>query len=166
MDYLDREDTDFRINNKECRAAIIKDDEILLMFRRKEGVEYYVFPGGHMQIGETPEDTIIREIYEETGVTVTKLRPAYEAKNYEKCIKKTLSMDEIPNRKDCTEKILYHYFFLCKWSSGEPRLVGEELRRCTKDNFFEPRWVKLSDMLKLEVYPYSAKGWLREFYHL
>ena len=50
-------------------AAIILDrNRILLMHRIKEGKEYYVLPGGTIEKGESPEETVIREIKEETNL--------------------------------------------------------------------------------------------------
>jgi 8-oxo-dGTP diphosphatase len=49
-------------------ALIIKEDKILLMHRKKEGREYWVFPGGSVEEGETPEEAVIREIMEELSL--------------------------------------------------------------------------------------------------
>ena len=43
-----------------CRAIIIKGDKILLMHRKKDGEEFWVYPGGHLELGETPEQAMIR----------------------------------------------------------------------------------------------------------
>ena len=53
---------------KGARALIIKDDNILLIHRIKNGEEYYVLPGGAIESDETPEDVAIRECKEETNL--------------------------------------------------------------------------------------------------
>jgi 8-oxo-dGTP diphosphatase len=54
------------------RAGIIlvEDDKVALIERHRAGIDYYVFPGGGVDEGETPEQGAIREAYEELGVEV------------------------------------------------------------------------------------------------
>jgi 8-oxo-dGTP diphosphatase len=54
---------------------IKKDDEVLLQKKSKElfGGDKYNAPGGKIQEGETPEVAVIREVKEETGLSVSNL---------------------------------------------------------------------------------------------
>jgi 8-oxo-dGTP pyrophosphatase MutT (NUDIX family) len=49
-------------------ALIIDDDKVLLVYHKKLGV--WLYPGGHIEKNETPEQTVIREVKEETGLDV------------------------------------------------------------------------------------------------
>ena len=49
-------------------AVLVKDGKILVQ-REKDGNEY-ALPGGHVKIGETLEDGLIRETMEEMGVKI------------------------------------------------------------------------------------------------
>jgi 8-oxo-dGTP diphosphatase len=56
-------------------CALIDADNRVLIAQRPEGkpmAGLWEFPGGKVQEGETPEDTIIRELAEELAVKVTK----------------------------------------------------------------------------------------------
>lgn len=54
--------------------VIFDKDDKLLMTRRAARMNYFpsawVFPGGHLEIGETLEEGVIREIVEETGIDI------------------------------------------------------------------------------------------------
>lgn len=50
-------------------AAVLINNNKILMQREINGNEY-ALPGGHMKIGETSEDCLIREIREETGARI------------------------------------------------------------------------------------------------
>ena len=54
------------------RAGIIliEDDRVALIERHRAGLDYFVFPGGGVDEGETPEQGAIREALEELGVQV------------------------------------------------------------------------------------------------
>jgi len=54
------------------RAGIIliEDDKVALIERHRAGLEYYVFPGGGVEEGETPEQAAFREAMEELGIEV------------------------------------------------------------------------------------------------
>ncbi len=67
--------------------------------RNKDYQEYYTFPGGHLEEGETLEEGVIREIKEEFGIHVKVIKILYELENDK------LNMKE--------------YFFLCEYLDGE-----------------------------------------------
>ena len=69
------------------------------VLKRKDIQEYYTFPGGGLEEGETLEEGTIREIKEEFGIEVEVVKKLYELKS------------EKFNQKE--------YFFLCKYISGE-----------------------------------------------
>ncbi len=48
------------------------------VIKRKDYQEYYTFPGGGLEDGETPEEGTIREIKEEFGIDVKIVKKLYE----------------------------------------------------------------------------------------
>lgn len=67
--------------------------------KRKDIQEYYTFPGGGLENGETLEEGVIREIKEEFGITVKVVKKLYEMES------------EKFNQKE--------YFFLCEYVEGK-----------------------------------------------
>lgn len=55
------------------RAGIIliENDKVALIERHRAGLDYFVFPGGGVDEGETPEQAAVREAKEELGVDVS-----------------------------------------------------------------------------------------------
>ncbi len=61
---------------KAVRCYLIKDEKVVVT-KYKEGnkeIGYYDIPGGKIEEGETPEQTAIREMKEETGLKVGDLK--------------------------------------------------------------------------------------------
>ena len=61
------------MDTKKVAAAIIRSGEMILLTRRKQGEKlagYWEFPGGKVEDGESPQQTIEREIQEELHVSV------------------------------------------------------------------------------------------------
>jgi 8-oxo-dGTP diphosphatase len=56
--------------HQRVRAVIEKECKILLMKRVKPTETYWVFPGGGVEAGETLEDALTREVFEETGLRI------------------------------------------------------------------------------------------------
>ena len=85
-------------------GIIFIDEGIALMHRvgvikRKDIQEYYTFPGGGLEEGETLEEGTIREIKEEFGIDVKVVKKLYELES------------KRFNQKE--------YFFLCEYVSGK-----------------------------------------------
>lgn len=57
--------------NQAARAIIIEGDKILVMHRNNEGSQYFTLVGGKVDKNETPEQALVREVREETGLHVT-----------------------------------------------------------------------------------------------
>lgn len=60
--------TDEYICDLRTVAVLVKDNKILV--QRDKGGKEYALPGGHVKIGETLEDGLIRETMEEMGVQI------------------------------------------------------------------------------------------------
>ncbi len=50
--------------------VLIEEDKVALIERHRAGLDYFVFPGGGVDEGETPEQAAIRETMEELGLEV------------------------------------------------------------------------------------------------
>lgn len=53
---------------KSCGCIIIKDNKVLLIYEKT--AQYWGFPKGHMESGESEIETAIREVKEEVGLDV------------------------------------------------------------------------------------------------
>jgi len=113
-------------------GIIISNNQILLIHRKKEGKEYWVFPGGGVEEGETNKEAVVREVKEETSLEVNKVKLAFDN------------------------------FYYCEVEYAKPELGGPEKVRMTADNWYQPEWVKLSRIKDLNVYPEEGKRRLLE----
>ena len=72
-------DISFQVGNEKFNyrvcAILLKDGKILAM--QDERCPYYYLPGGRVQLGETAEHAIIREIEEELNITANISRPLW-----------------------------------------------------------------------------------------
>ena len=101
-----------------------------VVFTRMEGQPHYVlvrannqpegchgFPKGHMEAGETEEQTALREILEETGLRV-KLLPGFRA----------VTEYQLPTPPDTRKRVV---FFLAEYDGQEPVAQERELAAIT-----------------------------------
>ena len=51
-------------------CMICREDEVLVIDRKKPDWPGITFPGGHVEPGESVVDSVVREIREETGLTI------------------------------------------------------------------------------------------------
>ncbi|MGZ6005632.1 MAG: NUDIX hydrolase [Candidatus Saccharimonadales bacterium] len=66
---------------KAARAIIVENDKILVMYRNKSGSEYFTLVGGQLGANETPEQALMREVKEETGLDIIKYRLVFIEEN-------------------------------------------------------------------------------------
>lgn len=58
-------------------AVVIVDDRLLLVRQGPADAPYHLLPGGGVEYGETLEEALVREVAEETSLTVQPLRPLF-----------------------------------------------------------------------------------------
>jgi mutator protein MutT len=51
-------------------AIIIYEGHVLLIRRQRPSETYYLFPGGRIELRETPEQALVRELQEELGLDI------------------------------------------------------------------------------------------------
>jgi 8-oxo-dGTP diphosphatase len=75
-----------KITKHSTIGAIIKQDSKILMLDRKNIPLGWACPAGHIEEGETPEETLVREIKEETNLDIIKYKLViHEAVNFGTC---------------------------------------------------------------------------------
>lgn len=78
MSYTIRPTTEPMRSNLTTLCYIERGDEYLLLHRvkKKNDVNHdkWIGVGGHFEDGESPEECLLREVFEETGLTLTKWR--------------------------------------------------------------------------------------------
>jgi 8-oxo-dGTP diphosphatase len=58
--------------------VLIQDNKVALIERHRAGLDYFVFPGGGVDEGETPEQAAAREAMEELGIEIAIKQKAAE----------------------------------------------------------------------------------------
>src|SRR3989344_5314609 len=131
------------MENKDRASVIIIDNgKILLLYRFKNGKEYYVFPGGGVEDGESTIRAAVREAKEETGldVAISKKMWEYEGRGR------------------------LEHFYLAEKFSGELRIGGPEEGRQSKDNVYRLEWIDLDNVANINLLPEDMKTrLLKEF---
>lgn len=112
-------------------AAIIRDGHVFIARRaRGPALGVWTMPGGMVEAGETLAEALIREILEETAMTI---EPVTLAGHREVVV------------RDEAGRVSRHFVILCfasRWVAGETRL-NEELD--------EARWIRPSELKDLRT---------------
>lgn len=114
------------------RAIILKDDKILMV---KSNTGDYKFPGGGVENGESPEETLRREVTEETGYILDEVKDEMGIiieRNRRK--KKGYSLFEMTS----------HYYF-CDVTNKK---VEQNLDKYEEELGFLPIWISLDNAIK------------------
>ena len=64
---------------RRASAVIIKDNQILMVKISDQGKSWWCLPGGTIEPDETPEQAILRELYEELNLNLKPRQRLYEA---------------------------------------------------------------------------------------
>ena len=149
----------FTINNQRFTfrvGAIIVENDCVL-YAKNELADYYYSIGGAVQMGETAQEAIIREVYEETGVH-------YEI-DYLAAIHENFFVNSIEIMKgmECHEISLY---FMMK-PRGSQELHSDSTTLGVKEYM---HWLPISELDQYQVYPNFIKDYLssgkREVVHI
>jgi 8-oxo-dGTP pyrophosphatase MutT (NUDIX family) len=116
-------------------AIILRNGELLLIHRQKPGRDYYILPGGGVDLDESFEEACVREVKEETGLDVLGVQMVYR----------------------------YFYrgseevYFVTRVSAGEPVLGGSEAQRQSPDNQYHFEWVTAEQLAEKNLQPLAAR---------
>ena len=113
--------------------VLIEDGKVVLIERHRAGLHYFTFPGGGVEDGETVEEAAIREMKEETGLSVEAIRKIAE-----------IQFNGNPQS-----------YFLAKRIGGEfGSGAGEEYGAYDpKHGTYHPLWMPVSEILTNNVLP-------------
>lgn len=124
-------------------GIVFKDDAVLLVKRgNPPGKGEWAIPGGRIKLGETLREAVVREIWEETGITVRATKPVY-------------AFDAIV--RDSKRNVRFHYVVTdleATYVSGEPH---------AGDDAVAVRWAKVDSIGKLALNA-ETKKLLRDLY--
>ncbi len=129
---------------KSCGAVVYRyycDRLELLLIKHKAG-GHWSFPKGHVEDGETEEQTALREVKEETGLTVALEEGFRESVRYHP-------------RPDLSKTVVY---FIGEAVSGKAHAQEEEID--------ELRWVALTEVEPMLTYANDRKLLARAKRHL
>lgn len=134
--------------NKQIRhraTAIIYKDEKLLLFRRvKPNAEYFVFPGGGTNEGETIEQALLREVQEELSLDVLKYDYLFTINDLK------IDNSAINYSTDSQD----HHYFLVTDFHGVPELGGPEKESEDENNKYFIEWHTFNQLNCIQnIYP-------------
>jgi len=132
---------DKAVCNFRSAGILVRNNKVLVQ-REKDGIEY-AFPGGHVIVGETSEQSLKREYLEETGATI----------NIEKLIWIEECFWNWGNKEAHT--IAFYYLI----SLEESTAISDDYFASQKDNCnVVLEWVTVEKLKQLIFYPDFAKN--------
>lgn len=111
-------------------AILIKNNKVALIKRTRNGQVYYVFPGGGIEKGETPEKATIREAMEELGVRI-RIESFFDRVHYNGT----------------------QYYFLASIIGGTFGTgTGDEFKESAR-GLYKPIWIDIAGLASMDVRP-------------
>lgn len=139
--------------------VLIKENTVALIERYRAGLHYFIFPGGGVDEGESPEKAAIREAMEELGIEIE--------------IKQKVADVQLGYKSR-------QFYFLVEHTGGEFGTgTGEEFESSNADNpqkgIYIPIWMPIEELPQhANIYPAEVArlvvksvtdGWLQEPIH-
>ena len=122
------------------RAAAIIIENNKVLFAHNDSETYYYSVGGGVHLGETMEDAVLREVYEETGIHFEIERLAFIQENFFK------RDDGMLKGLDCHEVTFY---YLMK-SRGTEELNSNSTTQGYKEYM---SWLPIDNLSEYDIYP-------------
>lgn len=133
-------DWHFEADNTICsfRAVGILIDKDMVLVQSDN--DEYALPGGHVKIGETAEETLVREFFEETGLKI-------------RC-KRMIWCDESFFKQKDKDAHGIAFYYLIETSDN---IVHSHFTQLKDNCNIRLEWVKLDEVRNLNIYPYFIK---------
>lgn len=122
---------------KAARAIVVYNQNILVMRRNKFGQEFYCLVGGGIDMGETADQAVVREVREETSLKVGPPQLAYI--------------------EEAGDPYGTQYIFVCQYQDGEVHLSPDSIEAQLNkvgQNTYTPMWMPIS---KLATLPFRSR---------
>lgn len=123
---------------KAVRAIVIHDNKLLVMKRNKFGLKYYTLIGGGINVGESAEAALRREVQEETGLSLGAVSHVFT--------------------EEAGDPYGTQYVFMCEYQGGDPVLQPNSdeahIAQLGK-NLYEPMWLPVA---KLKTAPFVSES--------
>jgi 8-oxo-dGTP diphosphatase len=132
---------------KAVRAIIVRDGALLVMHRNKFGSEYYTLLGGGIDPGETAEQSLVREVMEESGFTVTAAKLVFV--------------------EEAGDPYGTQYVYYCEATGDTPQLApnSEEADLMPYGNEHTPVWLPVEELPKVQFRSVTLQRALYESLH-
>lgn len=117
---------------KRARGIVFVDGKLVSMYREFQGRVFYTIPGGGMEEGESEQECVKREVFEEFGLVVEPIKKVYYYEN----------------------DISIENFYLCEYVSGEfGSGQGEEFQPNRNRGVYIPSLLDLDEIENLPLMP-------------
>jgi 8-oxo-dGTP diphosphatase len=136
-----------------ARAIIINGSQVLLTKNKDFLGEFYMFPGGGQDKGETLSDTVIRECMEEAGVQVIPEDMV--------CIREYIGSNHEFAQWD-RDFHQVEFYFLCKPIMDEAVSITELVPKNPDEDQIGAEWVELGNLKNIRIYPKTLAHLLRD----
>lgn len=120
-------------------GILVQEGKVLVMLRQRDGHRYCVLPGGGVEPGESLEQGCLREVKEETGLSVRMLEAAITLQN--------LGRNE--------------YYFWIDEPHGTLEMGGPEAEQNCAENHYQPAWISVDDLDDLRLMPEEMRARIR-----
>lgn len=121
-------------------AIIIKNNKLLVVKTRRHGEEYFLLPGGGIEFGETIEETLKREVAEETGYIIKVLNPVY--------------LNEYIHKENREKRVVNIIF--------TTEILGyDESRKVNEDDIVSIKFIEIDNLHSIELYPEKLREYIK-----